>query len=302
MEVSQKVIEPKVSIVIVNYNGYKDTIECLESIRKIKYSNYDVIVVDNASTDNSVDVIKDHITDEILLCSDDNLGFSAGNNIGIRVAIENGSDYVLLLNNDTVVEDSFLSHLVTTAVRHEKTAIVTAKILYYDNPSVIWYAGGCFSRKTSRVSHRGINARDNGQYNRLEEVSFISGCCMLIPIAIVNSVGELNEDFFLYCEDLDYCCEVFKAGFKMIYDPESIIYHKVSSTTGRSSDISTYYTVRNKYYIIDKHIRGFYKQMSRIYLFLQNTRRIKSSEYSYRMVNKAISDYKHGVIGKISIN
>ncbi len=290
-------IQPKVCIIIVNYNGYIDTIDCLRSLRAITYSNYEVVIVDNASPNDSVDRIRDYaLPKEILLQSEVNGGFSAGNNIGIRYAMEHYADYCLLLNNDTVVEGNFLDELIKTAEEYKRKAVVTSKINYYYDKTKIWYAGGTFSRLTSRTTHIGINETDNGQHDQRKEVSFISGCCMLLPIDVISDVGMMDEKFFLYCEDLAYCCEIVEGGYSLIYEPKAVIYHKVNSSTGKSSDMVTFYTVRNKLYIVDKYFAGFKKITAYSYHVLEIIKRMLTREYKTKSVFEAINSFCIGAI------
>lgn len=291
--------EPKVSIILVNYNGYKDTIECLLSLRKIAYTNYEVIVVDNASTNESVREINNILCDgEVLIVAQNNDGFSAGNNIGIRYALEHQAVYCLLLNNDTEVQENFLTELLKTAEQYHGKAVVTSKILYFYDKNKIWYAGGTFSSVTSRTTHIGINEIDTGQYNHTMEVSFISGCCMLLPIEIINCVGLMDEDYFLYCEDLAYCCEIKKAGYKLVYEPCSLIFHKVNASTRGLSDIVVYYSVRNKLYIISNYIPWTRKMIAYTYQFIENSKRILTGEYRLGIICKATKSFFSKKLGK----
>ena len=188
--------------------------------------------------------------------------------------MKRNAEYILLLNNDTIIGKSFFEHIIKTADHYKGKAVVTSKILYAYEPQKIWYAGGEFNNVIGRTVHSGMNRIDNQVEEGNREVSFISGCCMLTPSDIVRTVGNLNEDFFLYCEDLEYCCRIRNAGYKLIYDPAAILYHKVSASTSKVSNMVTYYTVRNKYYIIKEYIPQKYYFLARFYNWLQIRRRI----------------------------
>ena len=291
--------QPKIGIIIVNFNGYKDTIDCLNSLRKITYSNYVIIVVDNASNNESVAELKKTIHTEVLLCSESNTGFSGGNNIGIKYALEHDCDYCLLLNNDTEVDQDFLSFLVEVAEQSKGKTVVTPKIRYYSDKTKIWYAGGMLNNITSRTNHIGINETDEGQYDESKPVTFVSGCCMLIPREIVDSVGLMEESFFLYCEDLEYCLRITGKGFELRYEPHSIIYHKVNASTGKASNLVTYYTVRNKMYIIRSFFKGWRKIPAIIYALSECMKRVLFGEYKLSIVIKGFKDYARKVIGPI---
>lgn len=294
--------KPKVAIILVNYNGAYDTIECINSIQNSTYRNYKIIVVDNGSNDQSVSQIRAVVnTDQVLIIeSKENLGFSEGNNIGIKFALENGFDYSLLLNNDTLVKPDFLTRIVNAAILHNDSAIVTGKIYYATNNNILWYAGGSINRKTSRTVHYGIHEEDNGKYDKEKEVTFISGCCMLVPTKIIQKIGGMARDYFLYSEDTDYCCRAIEAGFRLIYQPQAILYHKVSSSTSRLSELMNYYVVRNKLIIISKYICKKYKPISYSYVTLECVKRIITKEYSISAVKKAYRDFRTGISGKVN--
>ncbi len=293
MDYSMSIL-PKVYIIIVNYNGVNDTIECIDSLRKITYSNYQVVIVDNASTDDSYNMLRKYVINEVILIAEYNGGFSAGNNIGIRYSIEQNADYCLLLNNDTTVEPNFLSILVDSAEK-KRGSVLTSKILMYDDKTRIWYAGGVYNSIFGRTIHRGIGDLDEGQYNHGEKVSFVSGCCMLLPISIINSIGLMDEKYFLYCEDLAYCLDILNAGYDLFYEPSSVIYHKVGSSSGKTTNTTVYYTVRNKCYVINKY--SSHKYISMLYHYVECTKRIIFGEYSLRTVFNAFKDYRSNLYG-----
>lgn len=293
---------PKVSIVLVNYNGARDTLECIDSLSNITYPNYQIIVVDNASSDDSVSIMSQGgFPNMTLLEAGDNLGFSGGNNVGIRYALEKGTDYILLLNNDTIVTEDFLDKLVDSAKILENQAVITSKILYAGEPDTIWYAGGEFNEKTGRVSHTHIGQKNDRQ-EQLREVTFISGCCMLFSVDTFSRIGELEESFFLYCEDLEYCCRAREKGVRLYYEPRSVIYHKVSASTGKASTLSVYYTVRNTQNIIESYVLPQCRIVAKLYFVLQTVKRIVSGEYSWKAVKKGLLDYQKKVTGKAAIN
>ena len=290
--------EPKVAIVLVCYNGFNDTIECLQSLRQIKYNNFEVIIVDNGSRKECVDRLKESLQRGEILIQAVNNGFSAGNNIGITEAIKRDCKYILLLNNDTVAEEDFLNQLVNTAITEQNQAAVAPKIRYFFDKSQIWYAGGDFNYLTGRTTHIGIGQTDCGKYNTSRNVEFVSGCCILLPVEMINAVGFMDEDYFLYCEDLDYCRKIRNAGYRLVYEPGAIIYHKVSASTGKQSNLVTYYMVRNKLYIIRKYIKFPRRVIATVYNALETTKRIMTREYNSYPVICALIDYKRGIVGK----
>ena len=256
---------PKVSIVILNWNGLEDTEECLESLKRITYPNYEVIVVDNGSTGDDVKVLRDRFGEYIQIIENDrNYGFAEGNNIGIRHALEGDFKYVLLLNNDTTVAADFLSELVNIAESDPKIGLAGPKIYLYREPNRIWFAGGKISL-FSRSSSRGLNLIDRGQFNRLDYVDFISGCCMLIKRRVLDSAGLLDPVYFFAMEDVDMSLRATQAGFSNVFVPASKIWHKVFRSGIREPDIG-YYTARNPIILARKHYRVFKKGVIRAVL------------------------------------
>lgn len=284
-------VEPEVCIVLVNYNNHKDTVECVKSLLNIDYSNYKIVLVDNASTDS--DSIKNDEflkKNTILLENRENNGFSAGNNIGIKYAKKQfQADYYLLLNNDTVVDKQFLNKLVNCAKKNNDNAVIGGKIYYYYEDNMLWYAGGSYNTDSGFAAHFGYKKIDDGSYNKDISVSFITGCLMLIPTKIINKVGLLDESYFLYSEDTDYCCRVKEAGFDLIYCADSVIYHKVSAAVGDNSPMQQYYMLRNDLYLISRYgTSKFIAYLKR----LNNTRiQIQTGRMNFKSVVKAYVDF-----------
>ncbi|MDO4329866.1 MAG: glycosyltransferase family 2 protein [Lachnospiraceae bacterium] len=250
-------MEPKVFIILVNYNNVSDTFACLESIQRNNYRNYEVVIIDNKSTDRSCEQlrIKKYGLHYVLIVAEENDGFSAGNNIGIRYAIEHGADYVLLLNNDTLVDPDFLTELIGYQSNHEECAVAVGKIYYAFERNTLWYAGGSVSPVTTRTTHYEYGKQDAHEINNPIQVSFATGCYMSIRRAVIEDVGLLDEDYFLYDEDTDYSLRLAAKKKKIFYVPSSVIYHKVSASTGGGSDLSQYYQVRNHFLLIKKNLK-----------------------------------------------
>ncbi len=293
-------VHPKVSIILVNYNGYSDTIECLQSLRAITYPNYETIIVDNASTDESVAAIREYIRkEEILITSDVNGGFSFGNNIGIKYAIKNGTDFCLLLDNDTIVEPNFLDKLIDGFSYSQRCGLTIGKILYESSRDIIWYAGGSTNGRTAKTSHWRYGERDELENERIQTVTFATGCCMCISRSALEAVGYLDENYFLYEEDADYCCRMLKAGYELLYIPEARIYHKVSASTKKLSSLSQYYLIRNKYYLINKYYEGINKIFMEMYSTVHFLYQSFRGQFELRILGKAFSAYRKGKMGKV---
>jgi hypothetical protein len=296
-------LHPKIGIIIINYNGEKYTNSCIRSIFKSSYQNYLIIVVDNASTDNSVQLLKEEFNNKIILIKNkDNLGFSGANNIGIKYALENGCEYVVLLNNDTEIDKDLIKNMVKTSIKNNN-AIISPKIYYYDKPNKIWSAGGGINWKKGLSYHYGFNEIDKGQFDEQKEIDFATGCCILIHKSVFNKIGFLAEEYFLYFEDTDFCVRAKRAGINSLYEPSAKLWHKVSSTTGsRESLITLYYGNRNRLYFNDKfnkknkfyYLSYFYAtRMVKFLVWLAKGQRNKTG-----IVLQAIRDYKKNKMGR----
>lgn len=245
-----------ISIILINYNGYKDTIECISSLKKIKYNNYRIIIVDNCSTDNSIDKLNNYIDGNekiILIRNTENNGFAGGNNIGIKHAMQLGTDYVLLLNNDTEVEENFICELIKPFEEYDNVGITTSKMMYYSEKNRVWFGGGHMDWTRFRGEHENYKLIDDFNDN-IREITFATGCCMLIKNEVIKNVGLLPEEYFMYFEDLDYCLKVQENSYRIIYNPNSVIYHKVSSSSGgEESEFYIKWATRNRLILLNKY-------------------------------------------------
>lgn len=245
----------KVFIVVLNWNGRRDTIECLESLKKVTYHDHEVVVVDNGSTDGSVEAFKKNFPELAVIQTGGNLGFAGGANAGIRHALKKGAEYVILLNNDTIVSPDFALELVAAAEGFKDAGILCSKVYFYDRPDVIWYAGAWFNNWLGWGRMRGYNLRDDGRFDRIEETGRACGCSLMVTRRFCEKTGLLDEEYFCYCEDMDWGMRAKKNGFKVLYVPSSKVWHKASrSTGGASTGISLYYTVRNTLKCLDKNM------------------------------------------------
>jgi GT2 family glycosyltransferase len=250
-----------VCVVIVNWNGKKDTLECIESIYKAPVSNQpsSIVVVDNGSTDGSVAALKNTFPSVTVITNSSNLGFTGGNNIGIQFALDHGARYVWLLNNDTIIHKNTLPELLD-AFHSPQVGIVAPKIYFFpgrefhhdrykegERGKVIWYAGGTIDWANMFASHRGVDEVDHGQYDEVEETEFITGCSMCIRSEVIEEIGLLDNRYYVYLEDLDYSFRTKRAGFRLMYAPQSIIWHKNAGSTARPGNLlHQYYQTRNR--------------------------------------------------------
>ena len=236
--------EPRVYIIVVNWNGKQITLDCLASLRKVSYRNYRIVVVDNASTDDSVEAIGNAFPDVTILPMKQNLRFSGGNNAGMKYALDNGAEMLLLLNNDTVVDPDFLSFMIARIRGTDRCGMVAPKILYFEKPETIWYAGGIISMWTGTMRHAGIRETDSGQHNSAGATDYATGCCLLTQREVIEKVGMLDESYYMYTEDADWSLRVRRAGYAIMYEPRARIWHKLSVSAGGHL---SWYKMKNKY-------------------------------------------------------
>lgn len=238
-------------IVLVNYNDQKYMEDFMRSLERQTYQNFRVVMVDSASTDGSAEWIQNNYPECRTLLQKENVGFAKGCNIGIEYARKNGADYILLLNIDTVLEDNLLEELVKYA---GDNTVVSPKIYSSRDKVDIWYAGGRLDYATGCHVQYHDERLEEGNTRSAHRVTFISGCCMLIPIKVLRRVGDLDEKFFMYYDDDDLSIRFRKARVHMIYVSTTSLWHKVGGSYGGVRSILTeYYFTRNRLYLMKKH-------------------------------------------------
>lgn len=244
---------PLVFIVVLNWNGKDDTFECLRSLQKLDYPNFEIVVVDNGSTDGSEEVIRSSFPAAHFIQTGRNLGYAGGNNVGIKHALSLGADYVWLLNNDTTVDSNALTALVDMAMSDSEIAFVGSKIYLYDRPDVIWYAGGTIDLPDGgRTAHPGGGQKDTGQFDAVSDVGYVTGCSLLVRRGVIATIGLLPEEYFLYFEETDWNLAAQRKGYRTVMAPTSHVWHK-HALTGNYSDSFIYYSFRNRIRIVRKY-------------------------------------------------
>ncbi len=224
---------PKIAIILINYNGLEDTLACVRSLSKIRYPNHQVYVIDNGSQIKPREAILEICPQAQVQENTQNLGFTGASNIGCRKALEEGAELVLLLNNDTEVDPGFLEPMVEAMMEDGSLGMVAPKIYFHAQDRVIWAYGGSVSRLTGRSPHIGVYQKDEGQYDHLFEVDRITGCAMLVRKEIFERVGYLDNRFFMYCEETDWCLRIRNAGYRLAVISSSIIWHRGHRASGR---------------------------------------------------------------------
>lgn len=246
----------RVSIVVLNWNGLKDTVECLESVQKIDYPNLDVVVVDNGSADGSPTIIRERFPQVSVIETGRNLGYTGGNNCGIRHALTGGADWVFLLNNDAVLHPAAVDALAEVGMRHPHVGALGAKIYTYGTVDEIWYAGARWRPESASFIHIGQGQTDrDGRFSQLEETDYACGCAMLVRADTFQRVGLFDPRFFLLFEESDWCYRARRLGYRSLFVPEAKVWHKRSvSFGGRWSPLYAYFWSRNRLLWIENHL------------------------------------------------
>ena len=238
---------PLVYVVVLTHNGRADTLECLSSMEKLEYPNFRLLLIDNASTDDTVAAVQSRFPGVTLLKNGQNLGYAGANNVGMEVAIRDGAEFVLLANNDITIAPDMLTHLVRTCMADDGIAIAGPTVLYYDQPDTVHHRG-CF---LNRATARGEVPRDRdtvrtGDPGDPVTVDYVGGCAILIRSHAVQRIGSLDERFFAYYEETDLCFRAQEAGYRVVCVPRAEVWHKISRHWDRYPLLRMYYEFRNR--------------------------------------------------------
>lgn len=296
---------PKIALVILNYKLKDAVVECLTSLDAVVHDTFDleIVVVDNNSQDGLRDAIDSRFPEVCYIQNNDNLGFSGGNNVGIRYALDKGFDYITILNPDVLVDPKFLEELLAGFIN--SNVGITAPKVYFakgyefhkdrykeeEIGRVIWFAGGIMDWANVIGHHRGVDEVDTGQYDLVSEIEYASGNCMMVKREAFEKIGLFDERYFLYYEDADFCMRVKKAGYKIVYMPKAAIWHKNALASGGSGNpLQDYFISRNRllfgfsYASLRTKIALFRESLRN--LFSYPTRRLASSDFYLRKFGK----------------
>lgn len=252
----------KVFVVTLNFNTATDTHHLLHSMKQMDTSGVDlsIVVVDNGSKEPFVLTAEEIDQPVHVIRSEENTGFTGGNNIGMSYALSHGAEYVLIINNDTIVDSKLLQNLLKVLDSDKEIGVTTAKIYFAkghefhkdrykeeDLGKIFWYAGGFTDWNNVMSVHRGVDDVDHGQYDNIEPITFATGCCMLFRREVLEKVGLFDDKFFLYFEDADLNERIQRAGYTIFYVPQAILWHvNASSTGGSGSKLQDYFLTRNR--------------------------------------------------------
>lgn len=262
-------MKPKVVVIIVIWNGVEDTLECLRSLLQDGYPNFEIVIVDNGSTDGSAETLREKKFPVRILSAAGNLGFTGGNNLGLAEAQRLGARYAFLLNNDTTLEPGAIGALVETAEARGGIGICAPVMHYFDDPSRIWFAGAQLSLPRAEALHDGAlhPNRSSAPYH----TPWVSGCAMLVRMVAVEQVGGFDDRFFLTWEDVDWCVRMRAEGWLVMVVPKARIFHKCARSGMRLKGIRSYYAVRNSLLLAAKHA-GFGYCSALLYVLARHLR------------------------------
>lgn len=257
-------VEKLLSIITINYNGLKDTCELIDTL-PLNDETIEVIVVDNASTQDEATEIERRYPQVKVIRNDKNLGFAGGNNLGIQAA---HGKYLFFINNDAILpQPSAISHLLTRLESSDQIGMVCPKIRFTWGKQLIQYAGYTpLSKITLRNKSIGFGEQDNGQYDTPHPTPYAHGAAMMVKREVIEQVGMMPECYFLYYEELDWSMMIRRTGYEIWYEPACTVFHKESQTTGQQSPLKTYYIIRNRLLFAQRNIDGSEKYLTYIYL------------------------------------
>jgi GT2 family glycosyltransferase len=295
---------PWVTVIILNWNGLDDTLESLKSLSCLNYSNYQIVVVDNGSTDGSPTVIRECFPTVEIIETGKNLGYAEGNNIGVKHALESGADYVFIVNNDTEFHPDILIRLVETAEANPHSGAVGPKIYYHSSPHRLWFAGGVIDWRHGFTYNLGADQEDQGQFAEVRSVDFLAGCALMIKCEAWENVGPFDSRFFLYWEEVDWCVRARRARYDLLLVPEARMWHKTLPHQSQSPYV-LYYMTRNRFLFLCKHLpfpqrvgalsRCTWGTLMTVVGFLRNGRRSQA-----KAMVRGLLDFLKGKFGPVS--
>jgi GT2 family glycosyltransferase len=267
---------PVVAIIVLTWNQRELTLDCLASLGKQEYPSdrLEIIVVDNGSVDGTAGAIRSKYASVTVLENDENLGFAEGNNVGLRHALKGNAEFIMLLNNDTVVDPAMLNELLAVAESDSTIGIVGPKMLYFDQPDVIWCAGNRLDWRTGESIRLQADQVDADPEELPREVDFITACGICLRREVIEQIGLLDLRFFIYYEETDWCMRARSAGWRILYVPRARMWHKVSAAMGTTSPATSYYMSRNVMLFMSKNRQGFSKLRSLAGVVTRNIRTI----------------------------
>lgn len=256
---------PRVSILTVQYQQLEMTLQFLESISQIEYANYEVIVVDNGSDFDAKAAIHKHFPEITVVVSPENLGFAGGNNLGLKHCT---GEFILFINNDTEVAPDFLDFMIQYGKSVPNLGMMSPRIQYFQPKGIIQYAGSTeLNTFTLRNRSLGYGQEDKGQFNRSYPTAFVHGAAMLVPRSVLSDVGLMEDRFFLYYEEYDWCARIKAKGYAVYYCGDALVYHKESMSVGKQSPLKIFYMTRNRVWFAVRNIPRSRRWLTLLFLY-----------------------------------
>jgi hypothetical protein len=287
-------------IILLNYNNWQDTVECVQSLNKSGVKDSNILIIENCSSDESLEKLKTNFSSVKIIQTEKNLGFTGGNNLGIRYASENNYHYAVVLNNDTIVEEkNSFEILITQMDKYPEVTLGTGRIFYFPEKDRIWYDGGKLINWRGMAIHHHYRKKINEiQLNDdLNEIDFISGCFMCIRLSDIQKLGYMDENFFIYLDDIEYSARAVKKKLKLRYFPEVVIYHKAMGEEKRTPKM-VYYSMRNRKLLINLHFGFITKCYFELVMIIKRVLWSITNKKYYNLLLYAIRDYNKKYFGQ----
>jgi GT2 family glycosyltransferase len=287
-------------IILLNYNNWEDTIECIQSLKESSVNDSNILVIENCSSDESYNKLITETPKVHIIKAEKNLGFTGGNNLGIKYAVENKYDYAIVLNNDTIVESKdSIRILIDEMDKHYEVSFGTGRIFYYPEKDRIWYDGGKLNSWRGLAIHfnYGKNKNDITLINDIKDVDFISGCFMCIRLKDISRIGYMDENFFIYLDDVEYSARAVKNDLKLKYFPQVTIFHKARGEDKRTPRM-IYYSIRNRRLLIHSHFGLTARFYFEIVLLIKRGVWFFINKKYYNLLLYAVRDYNNKYFGQ----
>ena len=265
--------EPLVAIVLVNWNNEPDTVACIDSLRRAEYGNLHTILIDNGSTDGSREALA-RLPGFEFIDAGENLGIARANNLGIRRALERRADYILLLNNDTIVDPGMIGALVDTCEADPEIGIAGPIMYYHESPRTIWFAGGRVNRWTGDTRHIGMLEEDRRQYDRVFDTDYVTSCALLARREVLEAVEGVDPAYFIYFDETDVCVRARRLGWRAVVVPHARLWHKISRSMGSGSARYWYHYNRSRMIFIRKNLTPAQRLTSLCFIALYDAPRM----------------------------
>lgn len=287
-------------IILLNYNNSQDTIECIQSLLTSGVEERNILVIENCSADNSLERLRKEVSGVTILPMKNNMGFTGGNNIGMKYAVDHNYDYAIVLNNDTLVEDNgMIARLIELMEQNRDITIGTGRIYYYPQKDVIWYDGGKLIRSTGKAIHNNFrrNVKDVELINEPVYIDFISGCFMCIRLSDIPKLGYMDEKIFIYLDDIEYSARAVERNLKLKYFPQIVIYHKAKGEENHTPKM-VYYSLRNRKLVIYDHFGLLTKVYFEGVLVIKRVLWFFTNKKYHDILVQAVRDYKRNYFGQ----